>query len=110
VFLAALGVDYNRFLSARSREEAGLVGLRKGMLRRLGVTGGVITAAGLIMAGCWRPHPAPDRRGRRGRQRDRDRRPARHPAGPDRVRPGQPPHHRRPGLVPGSAPGSKPEA
>jgi RND superfamily putative drug exporter len=53
VFLVALGVDYNIFLSARIREEAGLLGLRKGVLRGLGVTGGVITAAGLIMAGCF---------------------------------------------------------
>jgi RND superfamily putative drug exporter len=53
VFLVALGVDYNIFLSARIREEAGVLGLRKGVLRGLGVTGGVITAAGLIMAGCF---------------------------------------------------------
>ncbi len=53
VFLVALGVDYNIFLSARIREEAGLLGLREGVLRGLGVTGGVITAAGLIMAGCF---------------------------------------------------------
>jgi len=53
VFLVALGVDYNIFLSARIREEAGLLGLRDGVLRGLGVTGGVITAAGLIMAGCF---------------------------------------------------------
>jgi RND superfamily putative drug exporter len=53
VFLVALGVDYNIFLSARIREEAGRLGLRNGVLRGLGVTGGVITAAGLIMAGCF---------------------------------------------------------
>jgi putative drug exporter of the RND superfamily len=53
VFLVALGVDYNIFLSARIREEAGVLGLRRGVLRGLGVTGGVITAAGLIMAGCF---------------------------------------------------------
>ncbi|HEU5418494.1 MAG TPA: MMPL family transporter [Streptosporangiaceae bacterium] len=53
VFLVALGVDYNIFLSARVREEARVAGLRTGVLRGLGVTGGVITAAGLIMAGCF---------------------------------------------------------
>ena len=52
VFLAALGVDYNIFLSARIREESRQLGLRRGTLRALGVTGGVITAAGLIMAAC----------------------------------------------------------
>jgi RND superfamily putative drug exporter len=53
VFLVALGVDYNIFLSARIREETGVLGLRKGVLRGLGLTGGVITAAGLVMAGCF---------------------------------------------------------
>jgi putative drug exporter of the RND superfamily len=53
VFLVALGVDYNIFLSSRIREETRVLGLRKGVLRGLGVTGGVITAAGLIMAGCF---------------------------------------------------------
>jgi RND superfamily putative drug exporter len=53
VFLVALGVDYNIFLIARIREEAGTLGLRRGVLRGLGVTGGVITAAGLVMAGCF---------------------------------------------------------
>jgi putative drug exporter of the RND superfamily len=49
VFLVALGVDYNIFLSARIREESGNLGLRQGTLRGLAVTGGVITAAGLIL-------------------------------------------------------------
>jgi RND superfamily putative drug exporter len=53
VFLVALGVDYNIFLSARIREEAGSLGLRGGVLRGLSLTGGVITAAGLIMAGSF---------------------------------------------------------
>jgi RND superfamily putative drug exporter len=54
VFLVALGVDYNTFLSARIREavRAG-ASLPGGVLRGLGLTGGVITAAGLIMAGCF---------------------------------------------------------
>ncbi len=50
VFLIALGVDYNIFLIARVREEARQTGIREGMLRGLSVTGGVITAAGLVLA------------------------------------------------------------
>jgi len=53
IFLVALGVDYNIFLSARIREESRRVGLRRGTLRGLGVTGGVITAAGLVLAGTF---------------------------------------------------------
>jgi len=50
IFLAALGVDYNIFLSARIREESRQAGTRAGTLRGLTVTGGVITAAGMILA------------------------------------------------------------
>jgi len=50
IFLAALGVDYNIFLSARIREESRRAGTRTGTLRGLAVTGGVITAAGVILA------------------------------------------------------------
>ena len=50
IFLVALGVDYNIFLSARIREESRRLGLRDGTLRGLGVTGGVITAAGIVLA------------------------------------------------------------
>ena len=53
IFLVALGVDYNIFLSARIREEARTLGTRQGTLRGLGVTGGVITAAGVVMAGTF---------------------------------------------------------
>jgi putative drug exporter of the RND superfamily len=53
IFLAALGVDYNLFLSARIREESRRTGLRQGTLRGLGVTGGVITAAGIVLAGTF---------------------------------------------------------
>jgi RND superfamily putative drug exporter len=53
IFLVALGVDYNIFLSARIREESRRLGLRGGTLRGLGVTGGVITAAGLVLAGTF---------------------------------------------------------
>jgi putative drug exporter of the RND superfamily len=53
VFLVALGVDYNIFLSARIREEARRSGLRQGTMRGLAVTGGVITAAGIVLAGTF---------------------------------------------------------
>lgn len=50
IFLVALGVDYNIFLMTRVREEAHVVGTRKGIIRGLGKTGGVITSAGLVLA------------------------------------------------------------
>lgn len=50
IFLAALGADYNIFLSARAREESREAGTRHGTLRGLTLTGGVITAAGVILA------------------------------------------------------------
>jgi RND superfamily putative drug exporter len=53
IFLVALGVDYNIFLSARVREEAWRLGTRAGTLRGLAVTGGVITAAGVVLAGTF---------------------------------------------------------
>ena len=53
LFLVALGVDYNIFLMARVREEAERYGTREGMLRGLAVTGGVITSAGLVLAGTF---------------------------------------------------------
>ena len=53
VFLVALGVDYNIFLMARAREETYRHGTREGMLRALAVTGGVITSAGIVLAGTF---------------------------------------------------------
>ncbi|MGP0224138.1 MMPL family transporter [Paenarthrobacter sp. NCHU4564] len=50
VFLVALGVDYNIFLMSRVREESLKHGTRPGILRGLGVTGGVITSAGIVLA------------------------------------------------------------
>ncbi len=50
IFLVALGVDYNIFLSTRAKEEAKKIGTRKGMLKALTVTGGVITSAGILLA------------------------------------------------------------
>ena len=53
VFLVALGIDYNIFLASRIREEALRHGTREGVLRGLGATGGVITAAGIVLAGTF---------------------------------------------------------
>jgi RND superfamily putative drug exporter len=53
VFLVALGIDYNIFLMARVREETLKAGTRRGMLRGLAVTGGVITSAGIVLAGTF---------------------------------------------------------
>ncbi len=53
VFLVALGIDYNIFLMARVREETRRFGTRAGMLRGLAVTGGVITSAGIVLAGTF---------------------------------------------------------
>ncbi|MFF4652233.1 MMPL family transporter [Streptomyces sp. NPDC001380] len=51
LFLVALGVDYNIFLIARTREDtlAGH-GTRAAVLRALASTGGVITSAGILLA------------------------------------------------------------
>ncbi|HWT90985.1 MAG TPA: MMPL family transporter [Solirubrobacterales bacterium] len=53
VFLVALGVDYNIFLMTRAREEATARGTREGALAALVGTGGVVTGAGLILAGTF---------------------------------------------------------
>jgi RND superfamily putative drug exporter len=53
VFLVALGVDYNIFLIARAREETLAHGSEQGILRALAVTGGVITSAGIVLAGTF---------------------------------------------------------
>ncbi|MBW8481710.1 MMPL family transporter [Actinomadura parmotrematis] len=50
VFLVALGVDYNIFLMHRVREESRRLGTRRGIVRGVTVTGGVITSAGLVLA------------------------------------------------------------
>lgn len=50
VFLVALGIDYNIFLMSRVREESIHHGTRRGILRGLVATGGVITSAGLVLA------------------------------------------------------------
>ncbi len=53
VFLVALGVDYNIFLISRAREETIKHGSEQGILRALAVTGGVITSAGIVLAGTF---------------------------------------------------------
>jgi RND superfamily putative drug exporter len=53
IFLVALGVDYNIFLMTRAREEAAKLGTRDGILVALESTGGVVTGAGLILAGTF---------------------------------------------------------
>ena len=53
VFLAALGIDYNIFLMTRVHEEAKQFGTKRGALIGLGATGGVITSAGLVLAGTF---------------------------------------------------------
>ena len=50
VFLVALGIDYNIFLMTRVREESLQHGTKKGVVRGLVFTGGVITSAGLVLA------------------------------------------------------------
>jgi RND superfamily putative drug exporter len=53
VFLVALGIDYNIFLMTRIREEAVRLGTRRGAGVGLAATGGVITSAGMILAGTF---------------------------------------------------------
>jgi RND superfamily putative drug exporter len=54
VFLVALGVDYNIFLATRIREDAVHRGdTRMAVRTALAATGGVITSAGLVLAGTF---------------------------------------------------------
>lgn len=50
LFLVALGVDYNIFLTTRADEEARVLGTKRGMITALAATGGVITSAGILLA------------------------------------------------------------
>jgi RND superfamily putative drug exporter len=50
LFLVALGVDYNIFLTTRARQERATHGTAEGMVRALASTGGVITSAGILLA------------------------------------------------------------
>jgi RND superfamily putative drug exporter len=50
VLLVAVGVDYNVFLMARLNEESQKRGLRDGIIRAIGHTGGLISSAAIITA------------------------------------------------------------
>jgi uncharacterized membrane protein YdfJ with MMPL/SSD domain len=50
VFLVALGEDFNIFTMSRLREETRHAGLREGIVRAVGHTGGVVSSCGLVMA------------------------------------------------------------
>jgi RND superfamily putative drug exporter len=50
ILLVAVGVDYNVFLMTRLREESRQLGLRAGIARAIGQTGGLITSAAAITA------------------------------------------------------------
>ncbi|MBG0830939.1 MMPL family transporter [Planomonospora sp. ID67723] len=53
VFLVALGVDYNIFLMHRVREEAHRHSTARAAILGLEATGGVITSAGVVLAGTF---------------------------------------------------------
>jgi putative drug exporter of the RND superfamily len=53
VFSAALGIDYSIYLMTRIREETAQLGLEEGVRTALSRTGGVITSAGIILAGTF---------------------------------------------------------
>ncbi len=53
IFLVALGSDYNIFITTRIRSEAMTRGLRDGVVQALTATGGVLTSAGVILAGTF---------------------------------------------------------
>lgn len=50
IFLVALGVDYNIFLTTRAREEVQTTDTKTAIATALAVTGGVITSAGILLA------------------------------------------------------------
>lgn len=50
LFLIALGVDYTIFLMDRAREESRTLPTREAVIKAVGVTGSVITSAGVVLA------------------------------------------------------------
>ncbi|HLS13947.1 MAG TPA: MMPL family transporter, partial [Beutenbergiaceae bacterium] len=53
LFLVALGIDYTIFLVHRARTESGAHGTKEGIVRAVTHTGGVITSAGIVLAGVF---------------------------------------------------------
>jgi len=53
LFLVALGIDYTIFLVHRAKTEAVEFGTKQGMARAVASTGGVITSAGIVLAGVF---------------------------------------------------------
>jgi RND superfamily putative drug exporter len=53
IFLLALGEDYNILVMTRIREEAHDHALKEAVVRAVGLTGPVITSAGLVLAGTF---------------------------------------------------------
>lgn len=53
LFLVALGIDYTIFLVHRARSEAADGGTRRGVVEAVAHTGGVITSAGIVLAGVF---------------------------------------------------------
>jgi RND superfamily putative drug exporter len=53
IFLLALGEDYNILVMTRIREEAHDHTLKEAVVRAVGITGPVITSAGLVLAGTF---------------------------------------------------------
>ena len=50
VFLVTLGIDYNIFMMTRVRQETAEHGPQEGTVRGMAATGGVVSAAGLVLA------------------------------------------------------------
>tara|TARA_Y100001936_G_scaffold108007_1_gene106083 strand:+ start:1174 stop:3429 length:2256 start_codon:yes stop_codon:yes gene_type:complete len=53
IFLVALGADYNIFVMSRIKESTDLEGIKKGISKAISKTGGVVTSAGIILAGTF---------------------------------------------------------
>ena len=53
LFLVALGIDYTIFLVHRARADAARLGTRAGVIEAVAHTGGVITSAGIVLAGVF---------------------------------------------------------